>query len=46
MRRRIPIVAVALLCVLAVSEARAEPPAGQMTWALHFTPERVKQALA
>ncbi|HMH51161.1 MAG TPA: ABC transporter substrate-binding protein [Candidatus Acidoferrum sp.] len=30
--------AVTLLCVLAVSRADAEAPAGQMTWALHFTP--------
>ena len=38
MRRRMVMVAVALLCVLAVSEAHADAPVGQMTWALHFTP--------
>jgi peptide/nickel transport system substrate-binding protein len=38
MRRRIVSVAVALLCLVAAFEARAETPAGQLTWALHFTP--------
>ncbi len=40
-RRRRHIVAgalAALLLVVAAPEGRAEAPAGQMTWALHFTP--------
>ena len=38
MKRRFVTAGVALSCVLIVSEGRAETPAGQMTWALHFTP--------
>src|SRR2546428_6308187 len=38
MKRRMVVVAAALLCVLAVSEGWADAPGGQRTWALHFTP--------
>src|SRR6266498_5336541 len=40
-RHRRPIIAVAVAaCILAgvAAEGRAQTPAGQMTWALHFTP--------
>jgi peptide/nickel transport system substrate-binding protein len=38
MRRRAVVIALALSCLFAISEARAEGPAGQMTWGLHFSP--------
>jgi peptide/nickel transport system substrate-binding protein len=38
MRRQIVALAIAFSCVLAASAAGADAPAGQMTWALHFSP--------